>query len=695
MASSGNSGNQDYITGAPGTSDDTISVAASIDNMLHNWNFRAVEFLISGESVTVEAIESTIALSIEEAGDVQGELVHLGTAAEDLTPEQIESVKGKVAFIDRGVVTFAEKIKRSAEAGAVGVVVANNTPGAPLAMGGGNEKFQIPAIMITLELAQKIKASESPAVINFNTPLKISKPELIDTLTGFSSKGPRSSDGFIKPDISAPGQGIISAEVGTGKNGNRLSGTSMAAPHVAGVAALLKESRPDLTAREIQSMMMGSAKMLSGEFQLISRQGAGRVQIMNALQSQIVTDPMSVSLGEQQIDGYKALSRKVLMKNISPETLSLEVSFQGHKALNMPPAQLSLSANEARELPLLFQLNGKLLSEAHTEVDGMLVIKSEGVQIHQIPVLLVAHKVSAVRSVSAEVEASKLASAGASVKLTLSNSSGAQGEALVFNLLGLDGRKKDDHQNSDQIPYRNRECDLQAAGYRIIEKEVAGKKTAVLQFAAKIFEPMTTWNPCEVIVEIDGNGDGISDQELAGVPQDRIKPLASTAFASILMDAGVARNLRKEFEQAVFAGEKDPAENYESALLGMLPMTLFKYSTISVVEVEVSQLDLLSTGELSVKLATTHTDTGAVQMDDYLGGEAAWKKISINPLAHAFYGMGDSVALAPGETREVSLTKGFGKEGLLLLYPANQILRGSFGLDQQMEMPRVNYVKQH
>src|SRR5580765_394744 len=57
----------------------------------------------------------------------------------------------------------------------------------------------------------------------------------------FSSGGPRLGDSALKPDITAPGVSIISTAIGTGNQGAALSGTSMASPHVAGVAALTRQ----------------------------------------------------------------------------------------------------------------------------------------------------------------------------------------------------------------------------------------------------------------------------------------------------------------------------------------------------------------------------------------------------------------------------------------------------------------------
>src|SRR5690606_42068410 len=86
----------------------------------------------------------------------------------------------------------------------------------------------------------------------------------------FSSTGPRAGDGAVKPDVTAPGVDItaasakgsaIAAEVGEKPAGyTTVSGTSMATPHVAGAAALLKQQHPRWTPAELKGALPASAK---------------------------------------------------------------------------------------------------------------------------------------------------------------------------------------------------------------------------------------------------------------------------------------------------------------------------------------------------------------------------------------------------------------------------------------------------
>src|SRR5438445_273244 len=95
---------------------------------------------------------------------------------------------------------------------------------------------------------------------------------------GFTSGGPRNLDGFLKPDVTAPGVSILSTAIGTGNLGVRLSGTSMATPHVSGVAALALQSHPDWETENVRLAIANTADASQlGGFQA-TLGGSGLVQ---------------------------------------------------------------------------------------------------------------------------------------------------------------------------------------------------------------------------------------------------------------------------------------------------------------------------------------------------------------------------------------------------------------------------------
>ncbi|MFF3907727.1 S8 family serine peptidase [Streptomyces sp. NPDC001848] len=127
-----------------------------------------------------------------------------------------------------------------------------------------------------------------------------------DKRADFSSRGP-GLDGAIKPDVTAPGVDITAAaapgslidrEVGEKPAGYlTISGTSMATPHVAGAAAILKQEHPDWTFAELKSVLTGSAK--GGNYTAF-QQGSGRIAVDRAIRQTVLAEPSSLSFGIAQ-----------------------------------------------------------------------------------------------------------------------------------------------------------------------------------------------------------------------------------------------------------------------------------------------------------------------------------------------------------------------------------------------------------
>ncbi|MBT3979919.1 MAG: S8 family serine peptidase [Bacteriovoracaceae bacterium] len=699
VASAGNSGHDSYITGAPGSVNEAISVAASVDGMGHNWKFRSVKFSNSGpEDIFTEAIEGNFSKPIKEAGDISGKLVFIGDAATDLSDEVKAKLKTHIALIDRGAVAFVDKFKRAVEAGAIGVVVANNKEGSPIAMGGSN-KHDVPGIMITRTLGLKLKDMMKVAdvTINFKTDKKIEKPELIDTLTGFSSRGPRSQDSLIKPEISAPGASIISAKMGGGHAPTKMSGTSMSSPHIAGVMALLVEKYKNASADDLKSILLGTAKTISdkeGKDYAIAQQGAGRVRIGSALEAKLLSYPQTLSLGQIQIAGKKKIRRKIKIKNITGLDLSLKVEVSKNEGLVIELGdELVLKAGEEKTVIVSATLIASKKDDPVEELDGFIKFKDGDSEFLRIPFLAVTKRLSNIKASDYLVYASSQQDApGAAVDLKLENSGKNAGDALIFNLIGQDSRKD---VAGKQSSTRSRNCDLQAAGYRVLEKEVEGDTIQILQFGIKLYQAVTTWQPCEVSVLIDSDGDGTAEQELVAINHDNLKGLDGNKYNSLLLDALKIRETRKSFEEEKTKApeDKDIKEDYKSSIVDVQEFQFYNHSTVSVVEVDVAKLALTKNGTLNFKLVVINEDRGAIQADDYL--DASFDKwLSLNPALSGggVTGMSEKIVVAANSSQSVSLEKGEGEEELLVLFPQNQVPLSISSKDLQMSSLKSEFV---
>ncbi|NUN05870.1 MAG: S8 family serine peptidase [Bdellovibrio sp.] len=688
VAAAGNSGDTGYIVGAPGSSDDAISVASSVDNQNQNVLFPAAEFKFGSEILNAEMIEGAITKPLAEVTDAQGELIFLGLADKDFDAALKEKVKGKVAFIDRGGVAFSDKVKRAAEAGAVAVIVANNADDAPFVMG-GDGKFEIPGAMISKKDAATLKAemAKGPVTVNLKTTVKIEKPWLADTMSTFSSRGPRSDDGLIKPEISAPGTNIISADMGGGARGVENSGTSMASPHIAGVMALLKQKHPTLSPYELKSVLMSQGKVIAdpkGAQYSVSRQGAGRAQVGLSLDVKTVTIPSSLSLGITDLEKQKTLRKEIQVKNISQEAMTVKLQWKGSDALKVTADAVTLAAGESKTVLVTVKINGATRKDANQELDGYLQLATDKDVVGHVPVLAIVRQISQVAAKSLTVLATSAAdSAGSAADLVLTNAGTNKGTAHIFNLLGKDGRKKDPKPDIAH----NKACDLQSAGYRIVEKD----GTQVLQVAVKLYEATTTWHACEVNVQIDADGNGEADQEIAGLTGESLPGHTGDQFVTLVLDGTTAREIRKKFE-ADLAKDPKAKENYTEALIDQREMQVFDNSTLAIIEADVKALAIADTGELNIKVSTTHQDAGVVEYDDYLAGHAdAWEKISLNEKAQGFYGMPETVELKAQETTTLALTKGYGSQDIVVFAPQNKAVRDSVLEDAQSQVIAPEY----
>ncbi|MET7479679.1 S8 family peptidase, partial [Streptomyces sp. NPDC005648] len=177
-----------------------------------------------------------------------------------------------------------------------------------------------------------------------------------DKLASFSSRGP-GLDGQIKPDVTAPGVDITAAaapgsvidkEVGENPPGYlTISGTSMATPHVAGAAALLKQEHPDWKFSELKGALTGSAK--GGKYTPYE-QGSGRIAVDKAIKQSVIADPVSVSFGTQQWPHTDdtPVTKQLTYRNLGTKdvTLNLAIAATNPKGQAAPAGFFKLGASK-------------------------------------------------------------------------------------------------------------------------------------------------------------------------------------------------------------------------------------------------------------------------------------------------------------------------------------------------------------
>ncbi|MFF0269138.1 S8 family serine peptidase [Kribbella sp. NPDC004536] len=175
-----------------------------------------------------------------------------------------------------------------------------------------------------------------------------------DQLADTSSRGPRTGDDALKPDVTAPGVDIVAAKAKNSIIGEpvgdkylRLSGTSMATPHVAGAAAILLQEHPDWKPAEVKAALMGSAKVAVDQTSF--QQGAGRINLTTAIKQSVISEPGSVSFGRAEFphNDDQPVTRDVSFRNLGDAavTLSLTSVLTGPGGAAAPAGALKLSAD--------------------------------------------------------------------------------------------------------------------------------------------------------------------------------------------------------------------------------------------------------------------------------------------------------------------------------------------------------------
>ena len=181
------------------------------------------------------------------------------------------NIAGEIALIARGACTFSTKIRNAQTAGATGVIVYNNVLGDPTAMGqdGTPNQPTIPAVMVSRPNGLNMASATTKTVsIDGTTRMEFfSDGPSADIIAGFSSRGPAFIGNTllkeIKPDVVAPGVNVYSSILMSSCASPPcfafFQGTSMATPHVAGAAALLKQLHPNWSPAQIKSALVQSA----------------------------------------------------------------------------------------------------------------------------------------------------------------------------------------------------------------------------------------------------------------------------------------------------------------------------------------------------------------------------------------------------------------------------------------------------
>ncbi len=372
VTAAGNDGPDFKTIGSPGSNLRSVTVGATYNNLPSSL---VATLEVNGKPFTVMPMVGS--LQIDEP--ISGKIIFGGYGKTD--DLQKIDVKNSILIVERGsnvegeLLYFSIKEKNSADAGAKALIVYNNESG--IFLGELIHEFvesdytpQIPVVSIDreegLEIIESIKNENTASMNLFYNP---------DYVASFSSRGPVSPF-YLKPEIVAPGAYINTTQNNEGYN--IASGTSYAAPHVSGAAALLLQKNPELTHQEIKSLLLTTTEPVSDaygkEFSILEA-GSGRLDIGNAFNANLIILPPNfvASVSTDNLEFTKQFELR--LREGSSD--GLEVIFEGPNFIDF---SYFLEGD-------ILQIKGKMNEENFGEHEGRLIINHENTK-YTIPFLL-------------------------------------------------------------------------------------------------------------------------------------------------------------------------------------------------------------------------------------------------------------------------------------------------------------------
>jgi len=689
VVASGNSSDVTDVGGSPGNSRSSLTVANSVGSLA-----AADPTDVTAPSELAGAYASQLSANFAYTGTVTGDVVVAAGGSSTTGCQPITGdVKGKWVFLHwtddpTGVALpcgSAVRFNNAAAAGATGVVL--DSPGDYFSAGiAGNTT--IPGVQLTKSSADKLRAAAEARTLKVSVdPSKagtISTPTgLKDSLNASSSRGVHGTNGVSKPDVAAPGTSIGSTGVGSGNGASVKSGTSMATPHTAGIAALVAASG-NYTPNQIKALVMNTATAdvkRDGVAYGPHRVGSGRVIADAALRSPVIAydkaapDVTSAVFGVIEAEkGTTKLSRTVQLRNFSTKAQSYNVKYL--ESTTMPGVTLSVDkssvtvpAKGIADVKVTLTVKAKQLaktldptSDAEqlglarnflSDATGRLQFTSSTQPTLRLPVTAAPKPVSNVSAKSVKLDVKKLSG---TVKLGgrgLDQGEGSETYQGLVSTLTLGATSPRQSAALDKVPGA-RAMDLQYVGANSTAPAV-GAANGRLDVGVSTWGNWTTLTktssggPLEIDVLFDTDGDGKADFASYTTGADDLDlTLVNT------VDLKTGKRVDQQPLNGLFG---DVDTNGFDTNVAVLPVQL---SAIGVTQANASKLRY----QVSTWSSYNNVDGENVAVD-----ETGW--IGFNPFAPGakVASPATTVADLPGQTLSVKL--GDSKQKLLLLHHHN------------------------
>jgi subtilisin family serine protease len=366
VASAGNAGPNGYMVGSPSTANGVLSVAA-MDGTTPT--FPGAHLVLStGKSMdAIDANGVTITPATYDLRVVPGTGEQVSTPTGSGTDSDAISVgcsvaadqaanggqpwpAGTILVVERGICARVHKAVVAQQAGAAGVIMVNNASGFPPFEGEITSDPDDPDFDGTVTIPFLGVPGGSPPSTSTNganllaadggtvtlSSTTVDNPGY-KTTTSFSSGGPRNPDSAPKPDVIAPGLSVLSAGIGTGTGPLVDSGTSMACPMTAGIAALVKQVHPAWNGLQIKAAIMNTADSSLNVNYNVRLAGAGVVQAQKAVSSTVLATTAdqldSIAFGYVPGSGDYTTEKAFTLTNLggTDATYDLSVAANGNQ----------------------------------------------------------------------------------------------------------------------------------------------------------------------------------------------------------------------------------------------------------------------------------------------------------------------------------------------------------------------------
>ncbi|MGW4647365.1 S8 family serine peptidase [Kitasatospora sp. NPDC004289] len=389
VAAAGNEGDVHAIGGSPGTAPRVLTVAASVDP---HGDADGLRVLAPETLAGLVPAHWSAKYQHWDDREVQGLLALPADQSDGCKPfsaADAARLKDRIAVLawstrepDRACGS-APRANNAADAGAVGTLFAAD--GDHLGEIAGNDR--IPAAILARADGERLRkaAQAGPVTVQLATPgnplhgaVAQDQPQRTDTLTSFTSRG-IGLPGLVKPDLAAPGETIWSAKVGSGSGGMREDGTSMASPHVAGLAALVRGAHPDWTAAQVKAALMNTAGdtwLNDGQRGPVygpERTGAGRARVDRAVATPVVAyaageavdGVVGLSFGPVPVTGPTELTREVELRSFADRPLEYRTGYAAATevpgaAFELTPGRVTVPAGGTARVKVTLRVPGQL-----------------------------------------------------------------------------------------------------------------------------------------------------------------------------------------------------------------------------------------------------------------------------------------------------------------------------------------------